>query len=227
MISVVFSTLAGSVSDYQLDIRGVEYFVRLYAASFCSSVLCFVAKRRTIKVPGDFSLQISTSEGSKQVYPFEATYFPLNHSMVYTLIFKNKVVVCIVPPPSSSTTKLCGAPIIRKRDRADLLSSCSSLASSEDVTHYKKTKYEASTTDSSSSSEEEEEEEEVTGERREMRLYIRKEYEYCEKLRNKIDSEGTEYFYYNYTTVPVGWETYHSFVVDGDCWCGKCVCFNK
>lgn len=148
MISVALSPLAGSVSDYQLDIRGAEYFVRLYTASFCSSVLCFVSDRRRqqrqpIKVPVNFSLQISTSEGTKQVYPFEATYFALNHSMIHTMVFKNKTVMCIVSPPLLSP-KPCGAPIIRKRDRTDLLSSCSSLASSEEVGRHKKVKYEES-----------------------------------------------------------------------------------
>lgn len=213
MIRVSLSPLAGTVSDYQLDIRSAEYFVRVYAASFCSSLLCFVSHKRPIQVPTDFSLQISTSDGTKQVYPFGSTYFPLNNSMIHTLVFKNKTVMCIVPPPPP---KRSGAPIIKKRDRADLVSSCSSLASSEEVGWSKKLKREEVTNTS------DDDEEETSDERREMRIYIRERYDNCDKLRDKIDSEGREYFYYNYSPVPVTWDTYHQFVTDCDCWCGKC-----
>jgi len=213
MIRVSLSSLAGTVSDYQLVIRRAEYFVRVYAASFCSSLLCFVSHKRPIQVPVDFSLQISTSDGTKQVYPFGSTYFPLNNSMIHTLVFKDKTVMCIVP---SSLPKRSGAPIIKKRDRTDLVSSCSSLASSEEVGRCKRLKCEETTTTS------DDDDEETSGERREMRIYIRERYDNCDKLRNKIDSEGREYFYYNYSPVPVSWDTYHQFVTDCDCWCGKC-----
>ena len=218
MIRVSLSPLAGTVSDYQLDIRSAEYFVRVYAASFCSSLLCFVSHKRPIQVPADFSLQISTSDGTKQVYPFGSTYFSLNNSMIHTLVFKNKTVMCIVPP--SPLSKRSGAPIIKKRDCTDLVSSCSSLASSEEVGRCKRLKREETT--NTSDDDDDDDEEKTSDERGEMRIYIRERYDNCDKLRDKIDNEGREYFYYNYSPVPVSWGTYHQFVIDCDCWCGKC-----
>lgn len=212
MISVWFSTLAGSESDYEINTKDDgDYYVRLYTASFCSTILCFVTgkQRQPMKVPAGFTLQISTSDGTKRVYPFRETFFALSHNAVHTLVHQNiKTVLCVTPAPSGRSG-FSGAPIIKRRD----MSSCSSLASSEEVSRvYKCNECELTSTEETS-------EDDGDGE---MRAYIRKN-GYCDALRNRIDNEGVEAFYYSgHTCVPVSWDTYHSFVIDCDCWCGRC-----
>lgn len=228
MIGVQFSRLAGTECEYELNTKHSDC-VRVYTASFCSSMLCFVGggggggnntQRQPIRVPEAFTLQISSSEGTREVYPFRGIYFALSHSAVHTLVYKSKTVLCITPAPSGLSA-MSAAPIIKKRDRADLMSSYSSLASSEEVSRISKPRRQyhkcdecelTTTTEESNSGEE----------GAEMRAYIRENGD-CDALRNKIDKEGVEAFYYSgYTEVPVCWEMYYSFVTDCDCWCGHC-----
>lgn len=55
-----------------------------------------------------------------------------------------------------------------------------------------------------------------------LKRWIRNEWCDCENLRNKIDNEGTGYFYDSYTNVPVSYDTYTDFAHSYDCWCGQC-----
>lgn len=50
--------------------------------------------------------------------------------------------------------------------------------------------------------------------------YICKEWETCCRLRQKIDNEGSEYFYNQYTSVPVSWKLFCEFYESEDCYCG-------
>ena len=52
--------------------------------------------------------------------------------------------------------------------------------------------------------------------------FIRSEYGTCENMREKIQNEGTEYFYNSYTTVPVSYEDYMAFANSEECYCGWC-----
>ncbi len=67
---------------------------------------------------------------------------------------------------------------------------------------------------------EEEEEEQDSDEV--LTNYIKSEWSTCNRLRGKVEWEGSDYFYNSYTTVPVSWETFSSFVRSDDCYCGEC-----
>lgn len=52
--------------------------------------------------------------------------------------------------------------------------------------------------------------------------YIKSEWSTCNRLRGKVEWEGSDYFYNSYTTVPVSWGTFSRFIRSDECYCGQC-----
>jgi len=56
-----------------------------------------------------------------------------------------------------------------------------------------------------------------------LKWYILKNWKTCERMRSKMEWEGTDYFYSGYACPPISYTTYEYFVDNDDkCFCDHC-----